>query len=116
MEGGIQNIMVDYPELSNISINGTIADFMTFPNNVYPFFWAWIIGGLWFIISMTLYFKEQEKIGKGKMLSSMSVSALACMLLSLFGTLFGIITLNIMIYVFVVGLSITLIWFFSKGN
>lgn len=107
--------MVDFPELSDISINGTIGDFMTFPNSIYPYFWAWIIGGLWLIISLTLYYKEKEKIGKGRMLSSMAVSSLACMILSLFGTLLGIITLNIMIYIFVFGMLMTIIWFFSKG-
>jgi hypothetical protein len=106
--------MVDYPELSEIGINGTIGDLMTFPNNIYPYFWVWIIGGLWLIITLSLYYNEKEKLGKGKFLSSMAVSGLACVLLSLFGTLLGIITTNIMVYIFVVAIVLIVIWFFSK--
>ena len=105
---------IEYPELSDIGINGTIGDFMTFPNSIYPYFWAWIIGGLWLIIAFTLYYTEKNTVGRSNMLSSMAVSSYACMILSLLGTLVGIITLNIMIYIFVFGIVMTVIWFFSK--
>lgn len=105
---------VEYPELSDMGINGTIGDFMTFPNSIYPYFWAWILGGLWLIISFTLYYTEKSSTGRSNMLSSMAISSYACMILSLMGTLIGIITLNIMIYIFVFGIIMTVIWFFSK--
>ena len=105
--------MVNYPDLGNLSENATIGDFMAFPNNVYPYFWVWLIGALWFIITLTLYFSEKEKIGKTNILSSMGVSSLACLFLSTMGTLLGIISLEIMIYILVFCLLIIVVWIFS---
>lgn len=105
---------IEYPELADIGINGTVGDFMTFPNSIYPYFWVWIIGGIWLIMTFALYFNEKDKIGKGKFLSAMAVSSLASVFLSLFGTLLGIITVNIMVYIFVFAILMIVIWFFSK--
>ncbi len=105
--------MVSYPDLSNLSENATIGDFLAFPNNAYPFFWAWIIGAIWLIIAFTLYFREKEDLGKTNILSSLAVSSFACMLLSVIGTLVGIISLEVMIYILVFGFLIIAVWFFS---
>lgn len=106
--------MVNYPDLSSLPDNSTIGDFMAFPNIVYPYFWVWIIGALWLIIASTLYFTEKERVGKDDLLSSLAVSSFACMVLSVFGTLLGIISLPIMIYILVFGFMIIIIWFFSS--
>lgn len=105
--------MVNYPDLGNLSENATIGDFMAYPNSVYPYFWVWIIGAIWLIISLAMYFSEKERVGKSNLLSAMAVSSFACILLSVIGTLFGIISLEIMIYILVFGLLIIVVWFFS---
>ena len=105
-----------FPDLSNFTTNPTIGDFMAFPNSSYPYFWAWIMGGLWMIISLTLYFKEKEKVGRSSLLSSMAVASLAVILLSTIGTIVGFITLEIMIFILVIGFLIIGIWFFSNEN
>jgi hypothetical protein len=106
--------MVDYPDLSNLNSTSGIAGLLSLPSSSYPYFWAWIIAGLWLIITMTLYFTEKTKTGRGKILSSMAVSAFAIIFLSTFGTILGIISSEIMIYLLVFGTVIIGIWFFSK--
>jgi len=113
LEGG-DFIMVNFYDLSSLGANATIGDFLALPNSAYPYFWAWIIGALWIILSLSLYFKEKETNGKGKILGAMAVSSLAMMILSLVGTILGIITQDIILYILVIGFVIIGIWFFKK--
>ena len=87
---------------------------MGFPNSAYPPFWAWIIGALWIIITLTIFFEEKDRVGKANILSGMAVSSLVCIVLSVFGTLLGVIDLPIMIYILVFGILIIIVWFFSQ--
>jgi len=105
--------MVNYPDLSNLNSSSNIGNLLALPNASYPFFWAWILGGFWFIITSTLYFVEKEKTGRGRILASMSISSFTIITLAIIGTLFGIITLEIMIYLLVINLIIIGVWFFS---
>ncbi len=114
MEGGYIIIMVDYPDLSSLSNDSGIAGLMSLPNASYPYFWAWIMGGIWAIIVLTMYFQEVEKTGKAKMLSSMAVASLAILLLSTIGTVLIIISTEIMVVILVLSLIIIAIWFFSS--
>lgn len=113
MEGGYITIMVTYPDLSSLNNGSGIAGFMSLPNDSYPYFWAWIMGAIWVIMVLTMYFKEKERVGKGLILSSMAVASLAILLLSTIGTVLTIITIDIMVYILVLTLMIIAIWFFS---
>ena len=112
MEGG-NIIMVNYPDLSSLTNSSGIGGIMKLPSSSYPYFWAWILGGIWAIMVLTMYFKEKDKIGKGKILSSMAVACLAIILLSTMGTVLGIVSVEIMVYILVLGFIIIAIWFFS---
>ena len=114
MEGGYIIIMVDYPDLSSLNNESGIAGFMSLPNASYPYFWAWILGGIWIIMVLTMYFKEVEKVGKAKILSSMAVACLAILLLATIGTVLTIISTEIMVTILVLSLLIIAIWFFSS--
>ena len=106
--------MVNYADLGNLSENATIGDFMAFPNNAYAYFWAWIIGAIWIIIAMTIYFNEKERVGKADIFSALAVSSFACIILSALGTLLGVISNTIMIYILVFGLLIIVVWIFAS--
>ena len=108
--------MVTYPDLSDLGSNPTIGSFMSLPNASYPYYWAWILGSIWMMITLTLYFKEKERKGIGLFLSSMAVSSLAIIFLAVTGTIVGFITLEVMIYILVIGLLIIGIWFFSSDR
>ena len=113
MEGGYIIIMVDYPDLSSLNNNSGIAGLLSLPNASYPYFWAWIFAGIWSIMVLTMYFKEVEKVGKAKILSSMAVASLAILLLSTIGTVLTIVSVEIMVTTLVLSLLIIGIWFYS---
>lgn len=113
MEGGHTTIMVNYPDLSNLDSSSGIAGLMSLPNSSYPYFWAWILGGIWSVMVLTMYFKETEKVGKAKILSSMAVASLAILLLSTIGTVLTIVSVEIMVTILVLSFLIIAIWFFS---
>jgi len=106
--------MVNFPDLSNLSSGSGIGGILSLPNATYPYFWAWILGGIWAIITLSLYFKEKELRGVGHMLSSMSVACLAIIILSTIGTIVGFVPLMIMIYILVLSLLIIGVWFFTN--
>ncbi len=112
MEGS-HILMVEYPNLSSLDNSSGIAGLLSLPNASYPFFWAWILGGIWIIIVLTMYFKEVEKVGKSRILSSMAVASLAILLLSTIGTVLTIVSIEIMVNILVLSMLIIGIWFFS---
>lgn len=107
--------MVDYPDFSNLGNSSNIGNFLALPNSSYSYFWAWIFAGIWLLITLSLYFKEKERTGKQKFLSSMATSSFVIIFLLTLGSLVGFISLEIMIYALVVNLLIIGVWFFSKS-
>ena len=105
--------MVDYPDLSNLNNQSGIGGLLSLPNASYPYFWAWILGGIWFILTLSLYFSDKEKIGKGQILSAMSISCFAIILLSAIGTIVGFVSVDIIIYILVISLIIIAVWWYS---
>ena len=112
MEGG-DIIMVTYPDLSVLTNSPGIGGLMKLPNSSYPYYWAWILGGIWMIMVLTMYFVEKDKTGRGKILSSMAVACLAIIFLSVIGTVLKIVSTEIMVYILVISFIIIAIWFFS---
>lgn len=106
--------MASFPDLGNLSSSSRINDFLSLPNASYPYFWAWIIGGIWIIITLNTYYKEKRDTGRGNILSSMAVAAFACIILSTLGTLVGFISLEIMLYILVLGIVLIAVWWFSS--
>ena len=112
MEGG-NHIMVTYPDLSSLTNTSGIAGLMSLPNASYPYYWAWIIGGILIIMVLTMYFKDKENISRTNILSSMAVSSLAIIFLATIGTVLTIISVEIMVYILVIGMMTIGVWFFS---
>jgi len=105
--------LVDYPDLATLNATSGIGGLLSLPNDAYIYFWAWIIGAIWLIVTTSLYFSEKNSKGHGNILSSMSVSAFAILILSTIGTIVGFITLEIMTYILVVSFLIIGIWFLT---
>lgn len=102
--------MYDYPNASDI------GGLLSYPTYASPNFWFWIIGGLWTIITLTLYYKEVSLFGKGKFLSSMVVGGFFSMALSVIGSTIGFISVEILIYIVVLFAIFTAIWLFSSDK
>ena len=105
---------VNFPDLSNLTNTTGLEGFLSLPNNVYPFFWVWIMFGVWIILSLTFFFNEKSNKGKGNILSAMSVSSLIIIFLSLLGTAIGIISLSNFLYIFGIGILTIIVWLFNK--
>ena len=113
MEGG-GKLMVDYYGLEDLSNDSNIGNLLAIPNGVYPYFWAWILFGLFVIGSLSMFFAERLRKGTGNLLSSMAISAFFIIILAVLGTVVGFITNQIMVYTLVIGILIIGIWFFSN--
>lgn len=106
--------MVDYPNLTSIQNDSNIATLLALPNASNPFFWTVILGGVFIILSLTMYFREKSLTGRGNLLSSSAVSALACIVIAVFGSLINIFTVETLVPVLVFGLVIIVSWIFSS--
>ena len=115
MEGGDWLTMpANYPNISSLSGDAGISEFMALPNASDPWYWTIMMVGLWIIFSLSMYFKEKSLLARGNLLSSMAVSAVAVILLGLIGTLFNILTLTTYLPLLVGGMVIIAIWMFSS--
>lgn len=105
--------MVTYPDLSSLSNDSSIAGLLQVPSANYVYFWVWILAGIWTIIVSTIYFSERSKIGTGKILSAMAVASMVIIMLSVIGSILGIITVDIMVRILVLSCVIIGIWWIS---
>lgn len=108
--------MVEYPDLSSLNGTSGIGGLLSLSNSSYPYFWAWILGAFWLIITTSLYFSERQRKGVGSLLSSMAISCFALMVLSTLGSIIGFVSLEIMTYILVFCLMIIGVWFFTTKN
>ena len=106
--------MTSFPDLSNLSSSAGINGVLSLPNSTYPFYWGIMMIAIGVIIALTQYFRDRTLTGRGNLLSSMAVASLATMILATIGSLFGIITMTILIPIIVGGTFIIAIWVFSS--
>ena len=103
--------MYEYPNASGID------GLLSYPTQASPNFWFWILGGLWVIFSLSLYYAEVKLFGRGKLLSSIATSGFFIVCLALIGSTIGFITTEILVYIIVLFSIFTAIFFFTgKDN
>ena len=107
--------MANFYDLSNLNSSQTIGDFMRLPATSYPYFYAWILGGIWIILTFSLYYSGKERFGKENILSCMAIASYSILILSLVGTILTIVSLTIMTYILVFCLTIIVIYFFNSN-
>ncbi len=101
--------------ISNSTLIDTgITGILAFPTTCDYYFYAKIMGALFIILSLTLYFKDRERIVKADMISCLGISAIATIFISLIGTFLKIIQSDVFIEIFVIGMIFIVIWVFKK--
>ena len=101
--------------ISNSTLIDTgIAGLLAFPTTCDYYFYAKIMGALFVILSLTLYFKDRERIVKADMISCLGISAIATIFISLIGTFLKIIQSDVFIEIFVIGIIFIVICVFKK--
>jgi hypothetical protein len=97
----------DYPNQTDIG--GLLA----YPTQGSPYFWLWILSGIFLIMAFTSYYQEVKIFGKGRLLSSLVVSSFFITILAVMGTLVGFVSTEILIYIVVMFSIFTAIFIFS---
>ena len=97
-----------------------IADLMVYPTSCDYYFYAYIFGGIFIILTLVLFFKEQERYTKPDVISCMGISSIVIIFLAMIGTLIknsvGIpmVQQDIFLYIIAFGVIFIGIWFFKK--
>lgn len=60
---------------------------IVFPSTCNPYFYPWFLGALFFIFTMVLFYKDQEKLPKADFISCLGVSSFAIVFLATILTL-----------------------------
>lgn len=100
----------DYPNQTDVG--GLLA----YPTQGSPYFWLWILGGIFLIMAFTSYYNEVKIFGKGKLLSSLVVSSFFSVCLGVIGSVVGFISTEILIYIIVFFAIFTAIFLFSGDD
>ncbi len=104
--------------LSITSIEG-FGDFLVWPTGCNYFFYLWIFGALFIILSFGLFKAEEKRKTEGEMISAMGVSSIAVSIISIIGTLIKnssgvpMIQADILLYILASTTVIVLIWIFK---
>jgi hypothetical protein len=99
--------MYDYPNST------TIEGFLSSPTQGSPYFWLWILGAIFVIMSFTSFYNEVKVFGRGRLLSSLVVSSFFITILASLGSAVGFITKEILIYIIIFFAIFTAIFIFS---
>ncbi len=101
--------------ISNSTLIDTgIPGILAFPTSCDYYFYAKIMGAFFIILTLSLYFRDRERIVKADVISCLGISAIATIFVSLIGTLLQIIQSDIFIEIFVIGMIFIVIWVFKK--
>jgi|SRR5690606_35507416 len=108
--------LVTYPDLSNLTNSSGVSGLLAFPNSITPYFWTFILAGIFLIISLSSYFGEKNLGKSGNSLSSMAVASLAVTILGTVGSLLDLLTFNAFLPILVFCIVIDIIWIFSSSK
>lgn len=101
------------PQLQEINVT-EISGLVSYPLTGDYYFWASILFAIFTILTLAPYFKEKFDVGKSNFFSHLAVSSIVTIVLSFLGTLFGMITNDIMITVLVLGSIFISLWYFQR--
>lgn len=93
-----------------------IGGLLAYPTQGSPYFWLWILAGIFFIMSFTSYYNEVKIFGRGRLLSSLVASSFFITCLAVLGSVAGFVTTEILIYIVVLFSILTAIFIFSDNN
>ena len=99
--------------IETATISG-IEGILTYPLSCDHFFYLKFIIAIFIILAFVLWRVEEAQLKQPDMISILGVSAIATIFISVMGSLIGIITRDIMIYIVVGGSVFITIWFLKK--
>lgn len=95
--------------------NFTISTFMQYPSSCDTYFYPKILGALFLIMSLSLFFAERKRIANPNLLSIMGISSLAVLFIGLIITLFDAMETIIFVEVIVVLSIFIVLWLIQRN-
>ena len=95
-------------------IDNSITGILAFPTSCDYYFYGKIMFAFFIIIAFALYKLDKDKFIKSDFVAAMGVSAIATIVVSLFGTLLKIIQPDVFILIFVLGIIFIVTWLIKK--
>ena len=90
-----------------------IESFLVYPLIQDYYFYSKILLGLFVIFTLSLYFEEKYRKGDANFFSCAAVGSISVIVLAFMGSLFGMITADILTLTIVLGAVIIGIWFLT---
>lgn len=94
----------------------SIEAILTYPTSCDFFFYLKILGGFFFILTMSLFTLDRQRETRANFLSSAAVGALATVFLALIGTVVGFVSGQVFTLIFVVTIVIVGLWWLSSRD
>lgn len=101
------------PGLETITDQSVIG-ILSYPNLCDFYFYAKLMAAFFVILSFILFKRDEDKLAKGNMISSMGVAAIATIFISGIGTLLSIIPREVFIEIMVAGFIFIVLWLIKK--
>lgn len=108
-----------YNTLDNITSNGSSSDIvniLTLPTKDFPIFYPMILFAIFIILTLSLFFNQKGREGKGEFMSCLAVSSFATSLISLAMSVLGLIGSTTTVFVFAISIVFIVIFLLTKKD
>lgn len=92
-----------------------ISGILSYPNTCFNWFWGLIIAAIFFVIALSLYFRDRDRQVNPDFMSILGVSSLASIMIALAGSLLGLIQKEVFSVILAVGLVFVIIWLIKRN-
>lgn len=101
---------VQLEELSSLELR----DFLQYPSIDTPIFYPSLLFVIFLIFTLSTFFKEVRRTGKGNILSSLAVAGFVTTVIATIFSLLGLIQVGIVILTFVISMVFQVIYLLTK--
>ena len=102
-----------YRTVENIT-DANLIDILKFPTTDTALFWPIILFTIFIILTLSSFFRELRREGKGNIVSSLAVAGFVTTVIALIMSLIGIIQRQVVVYALVISLVFGAIYFLTK--
>lgn len=103
-----------YLGIENLTNETAGMSILKYPLSGDPYFYFNILCGLWLILTLTLFFRDKEKLGISNFISALAVVSFAITVLGYFMSLMEFITSGMMGVILALSIVFIAIWFISS--
>ncbi len=102
-----------YTQLENITDLG-LRSFLQFPSTDTPIFWPVILFAIFIVFTLSTFFREVRREGRGKILSSLAVAGFVTTAMAVIFSLLDLIQVQIVVLTIVISTIFAIIYLLTK--